>query len=58
MYLVVCVFKGHEYVLERQGRPGKPVNADATLASMRTFEFCLVKENSKLNSLTGPCMCL
>ncbi|XP_065179446.1 target of rapamycin complex 2 subunit MAPKAP1-like [Sycon ciliatum] len=37
---------GHEYVLERQGRPGKPVNADATLASMRTFEFCLVKENS------------
>ena len=37
---------GQAYNLEKQGELNIPIDLDATLASMDTLEFCLVRENS------------
>lgn len=38
-----------EYVLEKQTEPGVPISLDATLESMGTMEFCLVRFGRKRN---------
>lgn len=38
-----------EYVLEKQSEPGVPISLDATLESMGTKEFCLVRFGRKPN---------
>ena len=40
-----------EYVLEKQSEPGVPISLDATLESMGTKEFCLVRFGRKCSAL-------
>ena len=42
---------GQQYNLEKQSEHGVSLELDATLASMDTLEFCLVRENSKWKTM-------
>lgn len=42
----IKVRPGQSYNLEKQKEPGVPVDLDASLTSMDTLEFCLVREHS------------
>lgn len=42
----VKIRPGQQYNIEKQSEPGVSLELDATLASMDTLEFCLVRENS------------
>lgn len=42
--------KGRQYILEKQDDPGVPIDMEATLESMGTFEFRLLREGNPLLS--------
>jgi len=42
-----CCISGLNYNLEKQEEPSVSIDLDATIASMDTMEFCLVRENSE-----------
>ena len=42
--LIKSIFIGRKYVLEKQDDPGVPVDMEAALDAMGTFEFRLLRE--------------
>ena len=42
---------GLEYKLEKQDEPGVAIDLDKPLSAMDTYDFCLVRENSKSNKI-------
>ena len=43
------LLSGLGYRLEKQEAPGVAVDLDSPLSTLDTLEFCLVRENSKIN---------